>query len=112
MNKYNYTRYGTYYSHQLDSLEDTHPGAKAESYEKGLSVCRNSFNVGQSIDGAGEETFMSSFKTTGKKSNFTSFVRRLFYNAKALKSEEDCFVFSHHCSCMKCYTCWSILTSF
>ena len=66
MNKHNYSRYGAYYCHQLDNLEDTHPGAREELQEKGLSVCRNSLNIGQSIDGAGEQTFMSNSKTSGK----------------------------------------------
>ena len=65
-NKQNYARYGTYYCRQLQSLEIKYPGAKDELLEKGLSVCRNTMNVGQSIDGAGEQTFMRSSKTTGK----------------------------------------------
>ena len=64
-NKQNYSRYGTYYCLQMENLEETHPGAKDELQVKGLSVCRNSYNIGQSIDGAGEQTFMKSSKTAG-----------------------------------------------
>ena len=67
MNKHNYARYGTYYCRQLQQLDKTHPGAKQELMEKGLSVCRNTLNIGQSIDGATEQTFMRSYKTTGKR---------------------------------------------
>ena len=47
---------------QIENMKNTHPGAKEELEEKGLSVCRNSLNVRQSIDGAGEQTFMKSAK--------------------------------------------------
>ena len=50
---------------QLENMENTHPGAKEELEEKGLSVCWNSFNVRQSVDGAGEQAFMKSAKSTG-----------------------------------------------
>ena len=43
----------------------THPGARQEIEEKGISVCRNDFGIRQSIDGAGEQTFMRSSKTAG-----------------------------------------------
>ena len=65
MNKQNYARYGSYYCKQLQNLEATHPGAKDELKDKGLSVCRNTYKIGQSIDGAGEQTFMRSSKTAG-----------------------------------------------
>ena len=65
LNKQNYSRYGTYYCKLLENLDSTHPGARTELQEKGLSVCRNTLNVGQSIDGAGEQTFMRSSKTAG-----------------------------------------------
>ena len=44
----------------LENLDKTHPGAIEEISEKGLSVRRNEFGIGQSIDGAGEQTFMRS----------------------------------------------------
>ena len=53
MNKQNYSRYGTYYVLQLRSIDSTHPGARQEIEEKGVSVCRNEFGIRQSIDGAG-----------------------------------------------------------
>ena len=65
MNKQNYSRYGTYYVLQLRSLDSTHPGARQEIEEKGISVCRNDFGIRQSIDGAGEQTSMRSSKTAG-----------------------------------------------
>ena len=37
-NKIHYARYGTFYVKFLEYLEDTHPGAKEEIEEKGLSV--------------------------------------------------------------------------
>ena len=55
---------------QLDNMENTHPGAKEELEEKGFSVCWNSLNVRQSIDGACEQTFMKSAKTMGGIKNF------------------------------------------
>lgn len=64
-NKQNYARYGAYYCLQSENLDKTHPGALKELEDKGLSVCRNDLNIRQSIDGAGEQTFMKSSKTTG-----------------------------------------------
>ena len=64
-NKQNYARYGAYYCLQSEHLDTTHPGALEELEDKGLSVCRNDLNIRQSIDGAGEQTFMKSSKTTG-----------------------------------------------
>ena len=58
MNKRNYLRYGLYYTMHLRSIDKTHPGAKEEIEKKGLSVCRNEHGLRQSIDGAGEQTFM------------------------------------------------------
>ena len=49
----------------LENLETTHPGAIEELSIKGLSVRRNDSGIGQSIDGAGEQTFMRSAKTSG-----------------------------------------------
>ena len=71
MNKQNYARYGTYYLTQMGSLDSTHPGAHEEIQEKGISVCRNSTGVWQSIDGTGEQTFMRNSKTAG---NYISFL--------------------------------------
>ena len=65
MNKQNYSRYGTYYIMQLRSVDKTHPGAREEIEKKGMSVCRNEYGIRQSIDGAGEQTFMRSSKTAG-----------------------------------------------
>ena len=65
-NKQNYARYGSYYCLQLENLETSHPGALNELKKIGISVRRNTINIGQSIDGAGEQTFMRSAKTTGQ----------------------------------------------
>ena len=64
-NKKNYARYGAYYVRVLENLENTHPGAIEELSQKGISVRRNDIGIGQSIDGAGEQTFMRSAKTSG-----------------------------------------------
>ena len=56
MNKQNYARYGTYYVLQLLNIDTTDPGVKEELKSRGVSVCRNSYNIGQSIDGAGEHS--------------------------------------------------------
>ena len=69
-NKQNYARYGTYYITQLENIDLTHLSAKEELQETGLSVSRNQFNIRQSIDGAGEQTFMRSSKTTGGVKSF------------------------------------------
>ena len=69
-NKQNYAKYGTYYITQLENIEVTHPDAKEELQETGLSVAQNQFNIHQSIDGAGEQTFMRSSKTTGGVKSF------------------------------------------
>ena len=55
-NKIHYARYGTFYVKFLKYLEDTHPGAKEEIEEKGLSVRRNTLGVGQAVDMAGEQS--------------------------------------------------------
>ena len=72
MNKQNYARYGTYYVLQLLNIDKTHPGAKEELKSRGVSVCRNSYNIGQSIDGAGEQTFMKDAKTIGGIKDFAT----------------------------------------
>lgn len=70
MNKQNYARYGSFYCRQLMTLDDTHPGARAELH-KGLSVCRNNTGIRQSVDAAGEQTFMKNSKTPGGIKNFS-----------------------------------------
>ena len=58
---------------KIGITKNTHPGAKEELEEKGLSVCRNNLNVRQSIVGASEQTFMKSAKTMGGIKNFQKF---------------------------------------
>ena len=72
LNKQNYARYGTYYIMQLANLESTHPGAREEIEANGISVCRNVWGIRQSIDAAGEQTFMRDPKTAGGIKNFVS----------------------------------------
>ena len=64
-NKRNYASYGTYYVKVLENLNTTHPSAVEELSNRGLSVRRNLSGIGQSIDGAGKQTFMRSAKTSG-----------------------------------------------
>ena len=61
-----YARYGTYYVNCLEYLDTTHPGARQEIEDFGLSVRRNQLGVGQSIDMAGEQSFMRNAKTAGE----------------------------------------------
>ena len=70
MNKQNYARFGSFYCLQLMTLDDTHPGTRDE-LQKGLSVCRNNTGIRQSVDAAGEQTFMKNSKTPGGIKNFS-----------------------------------------
>ena len=49
-NKIHYARYGTFYVKFLEYLEDTHPWAKEEIEEKGLSMRRNTLGISQAVD--------------------------------------------------------------
>ena len=64
-NRLHYARYGMYYLNQMKNLHITHPGAKEEIEKIGLSVRRNNIGIGQTIDLAGEQTYMRSAKTAG-----------------------------------------------
>ena len=66
MNKITYARLGTYYVMQMKNLDHTHPGAREELERNGMSVCRNKLNIRQSIDGAGESTFMKDAKSASQ----------------------------------------------
>ena len=48
----------------MKNLHITHPGAKEEIEKIGISV-RNDIGIGESIDLAGEQTYMRSAKTVG-----------------------------------------------
>eukprot|EP00112_Aurelia_sp_Birch-Aquarium-sp1_P015170 Seg3338.2 transcript_id=Seg3338.2/GoldUCD/mRNA.D3Y31 product="hypothetical protein" protein_id=Seg3338.2/GoldUCD/D3Y31 len=65
MNHVHYARYGTYYLQSLEHIDSTHPGAKEEIRSVGLSIRRNKLVIGQSIDLAGEQSYMQSAKTAG-----------------------------------------------
>ena len=64
-NRVHYSRYGTYYLQFLEHIDRTHPGAKDEIKGVGLSIRRNKLGIGQSIDLAGEQSYMRLAKTTG-----------------------------------------------
>ena len=57
-NRVHYARYGTYHVNCLEYLDTTHPGARQEIEDFGLSVRRNQLGVGQSIDMAGEQSYI------------------------------------------------------
>ena len=61
-----HARYGTYHLNSLECLDSTHPGAKEEIMEMGISVRRNIIGIGQAIDSAGEQTYMKDAKTSGE----------------------------------------------
>ena len=71
-NRVHYSRYGTFYVQSLEYLESTHPGAKAEIEENGVSVRRNTLGIGQAVDMAGEQSYMKSAKTAGGISQFAA----------------------------------------
>ena len=71
-NRVHYSRYGTFYVQTLEHLESTHPGAKAEIEENGVSVRRNTLGIGQAVDMAGEQSYMKSAKTAGGISQFAA----------------------------------------
>ena len=60
-----YSRYGSYYIKSLELLDKTHPGAREEIMNIGISVRRNDKGIGQAIDLAGEQSYMRSAKTAG-----------------------------------------------
>ena len=57
---------------QLHNLDQTYPGAREELERNGMTVCRNNLNIRQSIDGAGESTFMKDAKIAGGIKNFAN----------------------------------------
>ena len=63
--KTHYARYGSYYVKAMENIDVTHPGAKEELMQIGISVRRNDFGVGQAVDLAGEQTYMRNAKTSG-----------------------------------------------
>ena len=71
-NKVHYARYGTFYVKFLEYLKDTHPGAKKEIEEKGLSVRCNTLAIGQAADMAGEQSYLKSTKTAGGICQFST----------------------------------------
>ena len=69
-NRVHYARYGSYYVNFLKYIDESHPGAKDEIEERGISVRRNDLGIGQAIDLAGEQTYMKSAKTAGGVTRF------------------------------------------
>lgn len=53
-------------------MDSTHPGAKEEVAEMGLSVRRNTLGVGQAVDMAGEQSYMKNAKTAEGTTQFAS----------------------------------------
>ena len=66
-----YARYGTYYVSSLEHIDSTHPGAKEEIGDMGLSVRGNTLGIGQAIDLAGEQSYMRNAKAAGKSQFMT-----------------------------------------
>ncbi len=62
-NRVHYARYGTYYVSILENIDSTHPGGRQEIENVGLSVRRNTLGIGQSIDMAGEQSYMRNAET-------------------------------------------------
>ena len=56
----------------LENLDITHPGAREELDAIGISVRRNSYGIGQSIDMTGEQTYMKNTKNAGGNTHFTA----------------------------------------
>lgn len=67
-NRVHYSRYGTLYVQSLENLESTHPGAKTEIKENGLSVRRNTLGIRQAIDMTGGQIsqFAAKESTVGR----------------------------------------------
>ena len=65
MNKQNYARFRTFYVNILENIDAAHPGACEEIEKEGIAVRCNSYNIGQSIDAAGEQKFMKYSKIVG-----------------------------------------------
>ena len=63
--KTHYSRYGSFYVHELKNMDAKYPGAKEELAAIGISIRRNDFGIGQAIDLAGEQTFIRGAKTAG-----------------------------------------------
>ena len=53
-----YGRYGSFYVYVLENLDTTHPGVKKELKNKEISVRQNTFEIGQAVDMAGEQTYI------------------------------------------------------
>ena len=73
-----------------------HPSAKKELQTFGVSVCRNTYGIGQAIDLAGKQTYMKSSKTIGgithfqtKKSALLKWVLNRPFQSKFVEALED-----------------------
>ena len=58
-----YSSYDTYYTKCLENIETTHPSARKEMKDIGISVRRNDQGISQAVDLAGEQTYMKNSKT-------------------------------------------------
>ncbi len=71
-NRIHFSPYGTFYVTLSEYLDATHPGAKDELKEVGVSVQRNNLGIGQSVDLAGEQSYMQSAKISGGVTQFAA----------------------------------------
>ena len=73
LNKQNYARYGSFYVHSLENLNNTHLGCRELIQEKGLSVqAQDRYPARTPIDQKGEQTINRDAKTAGGIKFFAS----------------------------------------
>ena len=73
LNKQNYARYGSFYVHSLENLDNTHPGCRELIQGKGLSVqAQDRYPARTTIDQRGEQTINRDAKTAGGIKFFAS----------------------------------------
>ena len=71
--KQNYARYGSFYVHSLENLDNTHPGCRELIQEKGLSVqAQDRYPARTPIDQRCEQTINRDAKTAGGIKFFAS----------------------------------------
>ena len=73
LNKQNYARYGSFYVHFLENLDNTHPGCRELIQEIGLSVqAQDRYPARTPIDQRGEQTINRDARTAGGIKFFAS----------------------------------------
>ena len=58
--------------HTNKKFKQTQPGAREELDRNGMSACRNDLNISQSIDDAGQSTFVNDAKIDGGIKNYST----------------------------------------